>query len=172
MSAGHAYPRSSQTAREAIATFATYEQAERAVDWLSDHGFTVDRVSIVGTGISIVERVTGRVTTVRAALNGAAQGAFVALLFTSLVAVIFTVAEGFWVLALTTLAFGVVFGAAFAAVLHASQGGRRDFASTSRFSADRFEVYTDMDVAAEARRVLESMPPSDLDESFSALRAA
>ncbi|HWC25049.1 MAG TPA: general stress protein, partial [Solirubrobacteraceae bacterium] len=97
MTVEHDEARAARPARETIATFASYQEAERAVDWLSDRGFAVERVSIVGTGISLVEQVTGRVTTARAALNGAAQGAFVALLFMLLVVIFFTVAEGFWV---------------------------------------------------------------------------
>lgn len=160
------------TARETIATSRGYHEAERAVDWLSDRGFPVDRVSIVGTGISIVEQVTERVTTGRAALNGAAQGAFVALLLTLLLAIFFTVAEGLWVLLLTALAVGVVFGALFAAATHASRGGRRDFASTSGLSADRFELQVDADVATEARRVLADLPPGESDRATGSLRAA
>ncbi|HWC25923.1 MAG TPA: hypothetical protein VG474_05005, partial [Solirubrobacteraceae bacterium] len=118
--------------------------------------------------ISLVEQVTGRVTTARAALNGAAQGAFVALLFMLLVVIFFTVAEGFWVLLVTALAVGVVFGALFAAAMHASRGGRRDFASTSGLSADRFEVQADVEVAAEARRMLADLPPADADRPLKA----
>ncbi len=172
MTAAHDEDRGVQPPRETIATFRTYRDAERAVDWLSDRGFAVDRVSIVGTGIAIVEQVTGRLTTARAALSGAAQGAFVALLFTLLLGIFFTVAEGFWALLLTALGAGVLFGAVFAAALHASRGGRRDFASTSGLSADRFELQAEVEVAAEARLVLDEMPPSDRDHAAGALRPA
>ena len=126
-----------RAARETVATFDTYRQAERAVDHLSDRGFEVDRVAIVGTRLSIIEDVTGRVTAARAALVGAAHGAFVALLFTLLLGLFFTVAEGFWALLITALAVGVVVGSIVAAATHAARGGRRDFASTSRLHAER-----------------------------------
>ena len=61
--------------RRTIASFDDYADAQRAVDRLSDEGFPVERVSIVGTGLRYVEDVTGRLTTGRAALMGATQGA-------------------------------------------------------------------------------------------------
>src|SRR2546430_15610483 len=68
-----------------IATYADYEAAQRAIDYLSDNDFPVQWTSIVGTDLRLVERVTGRLTTVRAALAGAASGAwfglFIGLLF-------------------------------------------------------------------------------------------
>lgn len=48
------------SSRRAIATFATYGEAQRAVDYLSDRKFPVERVSIVAEGIRFVEHVTGR----------------------------------------------------------------------------------------------------------------
>ena len=44
------------------------------VDRLSDDGFPVEHVRIVGTGLHSVEQVTGRLTKGRAALGGAAAG--------------------------------------------------------------------------------------------------
>ena len=35
----------------------SYEAAEHAVDWLSDQGFPVEHVRIVGTGLRYVEQV-------------------------------------------------------------------------------------------------------------------
>jgi hypothetical protein len=55
------------TPRRTIATASNYQEAERAVDWLSDEGFPVERASIVGTGLRFVEQVSGRLTTSRAA---------------------------------------------------------------------------------------------------------
>jgi hypothetical protein len=51
--------------RRTVKTTTSYREAERAVDWLSDHGFAVEDVAIVGTGLRYVEQVGGRVTTGR-----------------------------------------------------------------------------------------------------------
>jgi hypothetical protein len=62
--------------RQAVTSVSRYEDAEHAVDWLSDHDFPVERVSIVGTGLRYVEQVSGRMTTGRAALTGSAAERF------------------------------------------------------------------------------------------------
>jgi hypothetical protein len=67
--------------RRAVASYSNYREAEHAVDWLSDQGFPVERIAIVGTGLRYVEQVAGRVTTARAALTGAGQGLLIGLLF-------------------------------------------------------------------------------------------
>ena len=63
--------------RRVIATFNRYGEAERAVDYLSDHGFPVERSTIVGRDLEYVEQVTGRMTYARAALDGLWFGALV-----------------------------------------------------------------------------------------------
>jgi hypothetical protein len=65
-----------EAGRDTVASYATYVEAQRAVDALSDAGFPVDKVDIVGHGLSLVERVTGRLTTARAAGAGALSGAW------------------------------------------------------------------------------------------------
>ena len=45
-----------------VARFDDYEAAQRAVDQLSDDGFPVETLDIVGSDLHLVERVTGRLT--------------------------------------------------------------------------------------------------------------
>ena len=78
-------------ARTTVATYDNYRDAERAVDFLSDKGFPVQRAAIVGTGLRTVEQIAGRITTGRAALMGAGQGAMIGLIFALLIGVFFTV---------------------------------------------------------------------------------
>ena len=99
-------------ARRTIATYSSYEEAERAVDLLSDQRFPVERVAIVGTGLRSVEQVVGRVTTGRAALTGAGQGALIGL-FIALLFGLFLDGPEF----LGLLAYAVITGAIFGAVL-------------------------------------------------------
>ena len=47
-----------------------YAEAQALVDQLSDAGFPVERVRIVGTGLRSVEQVLGRMTTGKAAVRG------------------------------------------------------------------------------------------------------
>ena len=67
--------------RRVVGSYGSYAEAQRAVDYLSDEGFAVERVAIVAEGLRFVEQVTGRVGYGRAALQGAGSGAFVGLFF-------------------------------------------------------------------------------------------
>jgi hypothetical protein len=147
-----------RAAQRTIGTNSSYREAERAVDWLSDQGFAVERVSIVGTGLRYVERVSGRVTTARAAALGAIQGAMLGLLFGLLFGLFFENAADFFGVVLYGLVAGMVWGAVWGTLFHYAQGGRRDFGSVARTLADRYEVQVDDGVADEAERVLERMP--------------
>src|ERR1700676_4880300 len=52
--------RPNEPARQVIATFDNYADAERAVDYLSDQRFEVNRVAIVGRDLEYMEQVLGR----------------------------------------------------------------------------------------------------------------
>lgn len=66
--------------RVTIAVYPDYASAQRAVDYLSDRRFPVERTAIIGTDLRTVERVTGRMTVARAALLGLGAGAWFGLL--------------------------------------------------------------------------------------------
>ncbi|WP_433825397.1 general stress protein [Actinoplanes sp. CA-015351] len=135
-----------------VGTYPEYALAQQAVDHLSDNKFPVERVSIVGTDLRLVETVLGRLTTARAALAGAASGAWFGL-FIGLLFGIFS-DESWFGLILTTLIIGAIWGAIFGAIAHAATGGRRDFSSRSSLQAAQYAVLADADVADEARTLL------------------
>jgi hypothetical protein len=56
-----------------VASYDSYEQAQAAVDRLSDEQFPVENLDIVGSGLHSVERVTGRLTKARAAAGRCAR---------------------------------------------------------------------------------------------------
>jgi uncharacterized membrane protein len=143
-----------------VATFDSYAEAERAVDFLSDRGFPVEKVAIVGTGLRSVEQVAGRLTTGRATLAGAGQGATIGLLFGLLFGLFFE-GPAFFGVILYGLVAGAVFGAVFGAITHAAQGGRRDFASVSGLQASRYELQVEHDASAQAKQLLAEMPSAD-----------
>jgi hypothetical protein len=147
-------------ARRTVATESTYREAERDVDWLSDRGFPVERVSIIGTGLRSVEQVSGRVTTGRAALMGAGHGATIGVLFGLLFGLFFTNAVDFFGVVLYGLVAGLVWGSIWGALAHSARGGRRDFASVAETRADRYEVQVDDNLAAQATRLLDQMSPA------------
>jgi hypothetical protein len=146
-------PAEAAAAKTTVATYENYRDAERAVDYLSDKEFPVERVAIVGTGLKTVEQVSGRLTTGRAALLGAMQGGTIGLLFGLLFSLFF---EGpdFLGVVLYGLVAGVVFGTIFGALGQAMQGGRRDFASVRGMTAERYEVQVEHEVSARAKQLL------------------
>jgi hypothetical protein len=146
--------------RRTIASYTDYRDAERAVDWLSDQGFAVERGAIIGTGLRSVEQVTGRMTVWRAALVGAGEGMVVGALFALLFGLFFT-GPGFGELLLFSLAVGAFIGGSTGAIVQAASGNERNFASTMSVATDRYEVQVDEDVAGEATRILDAMPARD-----------
>jgi hypothetical protein len=135
-----------------VATYPNYALAQQAVDYLSDNKFPVERTSIVGTDLRLVENVLGRMTTARAALAGAASGAWFGL-FIGLFFGIFS--DSNWVgVILLGLIIGGIWGAIFGAIAQAMTGGRRDFSSRSSLQAAQYAVIVDAEVADGARQLL------------------
>jgi hypothetical protein len=135
-----------------VATYADYASAQRAVDFLSDNTFPVERTSIVGTDLRLVENVLGRLTIGRAALAGTAAGAWFGLLFGLLLGIF---ADAGWLaVLLLAIVIGAVWGAVFGAIAHAATGGRRDFTSRSSLQAGQYAVLVDAEYAEQARQLL------------------
>ena len=130
----------------------TYVEAQRLVDGLSDAGFPVQHVRIVGDGLHSVEQVTGRITKGRATLYGAGGGAWFGLLIGLLLS-IFAVGSGVAVAVLGSLAVGAFWGALFGFVAHWATGGDRDFSSVSQVLAKRYTVQVDAGYLDEARKI-------------------
>jgi hypothetical protein len=132
---------------ETVATYNSYEDAQRAVDYLSDNGFPVENTQIVGSNLRLVEQVTGRVTTGSATLAGAGSGAWFGL-FIGLLVGLFTTGPEWLGLVLGGLLIGAVWGAVFGFVAQYATRGRRDFSSDRALVAERYDVV----VTAEAER--------------------
>jgi len=135
-----------------VGVYGDYASAQKAVDHLSDRGFPVQHVSIVGTDLRLVERVLGRMTTARAAGAGAVSGAWLGLLIGILLSIFTT--SGWFVVILIAIGFGAIWGAIFGAIAHAATGGRRDFTSVRRLDAARYAIQVHADHENEARRLL------------------
>ena len=134
-----------------VGSYDTYEQAQAAVDYLSDDKFPVENVTIIGTDLRMVETVTGRLTTGRAVAAGAAGGAWWGL-FVGLLLGIFSTDGADWIgSVLTGLLVGIVFGALFGWMGYRATQGRRDFTSTSRITASRYDVLCNPAHAEDAR---------------------
>jgi hypothetical protein len=148
--------RPNQPHRQVVASFDNYADAERAVDYLSDQRFPVEKVAIVGRDLELVEQVTGRMNWGWAALRGAGSGALVGALIGWIFGAFSWIQPliGMIVLALYGLVFGAVVGALMGLLLYALQRGRRDFSAVARLIPREYEVVADADVADQAVRVL------------------
>jgi hypothetical protein len=142
-------------AGEVIASYDTYVEAERAVDHLADSGFPVERAEIVGRELRLVEQITGRMTTGRAAAAGAATGAWFGL-FIGLLVGLFTTGPEWIGLVLGGLLIGAVWGAIFGFVAQWATRGRRDFSSARGIVAGRYDVTVSREHAERARQLLSS----------------
>lgn len=145
-----------EQARRTIASYTTYQEAERAVDHLSDQGFPVERTAIVGQDVRMVEQVTGRMGYGEAAVHGAASGALPGALIgwvSGLLNWLDPVVSGL-LLALYGLVFGALVGAPLGLLAHAAQQGRRDFASVSFMQPSKYDVVADDAIADEAARLM------------------
>src|ERR1044072_4474793 len=97
---------SQSTPRRTATSVPRYEDAEHAVDQLSDHAFPADHVPLLGSGC------------------GALLVVFWGILFG---AVFTTDGPTFWGVFAFSVLVGVIFGGIISAISHAFTDGRRDF---------------------------------------------
>ena len=143
---------------DVLGTYDTYLEAQGVVDRLSKADFDVAKLSIVGNDLKTVEHVTGKLTYGRAALAGAASGAWLGLFF-GLVLTIFTppTAQTFGFVG-AALLIGAGFGAIFGIVSYSLTRRRRDFTSTHQVLASNYQIIIDPELTARAQQTLQAHP--------------
>jgi hypothetical protein len=135
-----------------VGSYATYAEAQRAVDHLADSDFPVRDVTIVGVDLMLVERVIGRLTWGRVLASGAASGAWLGLFFGLLLSLFSPTAS--YAPIIVGLVGGAIFAMIFAAVGYRASHGRRDFTSSSQMVAGRYDVLCQPRNAEKARELL------------------
>ncbi len=138
-----------------LAVYGRYEEAQKAVDFLSDNEFPVQNCVIVGTDLKQVERVTGRLTNGKVAAGGLVSGLWMGL-FVGLVLSLFGTGGTFAIIA-STMLFGAVFGLVFAMAGYLATRGQRDFTSVTQVVATRYEVLVEHKFAEQGRQLLATM---------------
>ena len=128
-----------------VASYQTYAQARAAVDFLSDSGFDVSSITIVGTDLHMVERVTGRLTIARASLSGASSGA----LWGALMGMFMSAGQnaggtGLWVGG--GIVIGALAGMAMSALMFIVRGRNRDLVSSQQVVALRYAILASADI--------------------------
>lgn len=148
------YPRS-------VGVFDTYAAAEKAVDYLSDNGFPVENLAIVGTDLRTVERVLSRKNWRTVLMQGAAQGLSTALIL-FLVLWLFVPGANILALLLAAVVFSILVSEVFAAIGYLLSRGERDFTSVQQTVATRYEVLCEHKVAEQAQELIAGMSPANL----------
>ena len=140
----------------------SYEDAQRAVDFLSDREIEVSGIQIIGREVQLVETVTGRMSYGRAAGAGMVTGGWFGLLVGLLLGLFANPDQDpSWVsLLLLGVLWGAMFGIVYGLIVHAATRGRRDFSSRSKLQASRYDVTCPVSVAGQARQLLAEMPTS------------
>jgi hypothetical protein len=161
--AGRGKPMMDVTKRPVLASYDDYAGAQKAVDTLSDNGFPVQNVAIVGVDVRIVEAVLGRMSWGRAAAGGLLSGAWFGLLIGLFVGLFSSTSGSVLPLVGLGLLYGAAFGIVFGLVSYAFTGGRRDFVSRQQLQAARYDVLCEQSVIGDARTILGiggTWPPS------------
>jgi len=138
-------------------------QAQQAVDYLGENNFPIQNVTIVGTDLRMVERVTGRMSYGRAAMAGAGSGAWFGL-FVGLLMSMFgggsPAGTGglFGGTMLVSMALGAGMGLMLSVLSYGMSRGRRDFSSQSQIVAGTYAILCAAASANEARNLLLKSP--------------
>ncbi|WP_345764102.1 general stress protein [Diaminobutyricibacter sp. McL0608] len=137
---------------EVIATYETYPEAQQAVDVLARADFPVAKLSIVGSDLKSVERVTGKLSWGRVSIAGAASGAWFGI-FIGLLLVIFNPATSY-AFVIAAVLIGAGFGMLFGVVSYAVNRRRRDYTSVAQVIASSYSVLVDPDLVNRARNLI------------------
>ncbi|WP_216648832.1 general stress protein [Agromyces agglutinans] len=138
---------------ETVASFETYQEAQQAVDKLAKAEFPVRELAIVGTDLTSVERITGKLTWGRAAGAGALSGAWFGL-FLGLLFFIFSPTGAALGLLASAVLIGAGFGMIFGLVSYSVNRRRRDFTSVMQVLATRYAIIAESAHVGRAREVL------------------
>lgn len=149
---GGRFPQGRDVTGTTVASFPSYEGAQRAVSRLISADVPARDIAIVGTGLRSVERVTGRLGYAAAARSGAINGILLGMLFS---AVLVIGSPSVPIQAFVGVIFvGIALGMLLSIVAYSLVRRRRDFASVTQVVADHYEVTVSGASVQRARQVL------------------
>lgn len=138
---------------DVLASYDTYPEAQRAVEKLTHATIDVSKISIVGSDLKTVERVTGRLSYPKVAGAGAASGAWFGLFF-GLLLTVFLNSSNVLLYAVAAIGIGAGFGVLFGVASYAITRRTRDYTSTHQVLASRYEVIVDPSITLAAQTAL------------------
>ena len=149
---GGRVPQGRDEVGEPVASFPTYEAAQKAVSTLIAAEIPARDIAIVGQNLRSIERVTGRLGYAAAARSGAINGLLLGLLFSAILVI---GSPSVPIQAFVGVLFvGIAIGMLLSIVTYSFVRRRRDFASVMQVVADRYEVTITASSIHRARQVL------------------
>ena len=140
-----------------LGRFSDYQDAQKVVDFLADNDFPVNNVSIIGNDLKLVERVSGKLTYPKAALQGAMQGAMMGLFFGLIMMLFSPQGANVATLMFAAVLIGAVMWMLFGIIQYALRRGKRDFASTRQVLPASWDVIVNPQVAGQAQALLRKL---------------
>ncbi|TQJ31757.1 general stress protein [Microbacterium sp. SLBN-146] len=137
---------------QTIASFPTYDRAQKAVSSLIAGDVPARDIAIVGQGLRSVERITGRLGYATAARSGAINGVLLGLLFSAILVI---GSPSVPIQAFVGVLFvGIAVGMLLSIITYSFVRRRRDYASVTQVIADHYEVSVAPASAARARQII------------------
>lgn len=137
---------------DVVGEFKNYLDAVALVDRIVTGGFAANLVAIVGSDLKTVERVRGRLTYGRMAMNGALNGAWLGL-FAGLVFASATSATTFTNDVVAAAVLGAGLGMIWGVARMSMRGGGRQFISGSMIIAASYQVVVPTGLADKANEL-------------------
>lgn len=144
---------------DVLGSYDTYAEAQSVVDRLAKADFTIADLSIIGSDLKIVERVTRKLSWSRAALEGALSGAWFGL-FIGLLLTFFTTPIN-WSFVVAALLIGAVAGMFFRLISYGISRRSRDFDSQTQVLATQYQVLVAGEHLAKAQDALSRPAPTE-----------
>lgn len=150
-------PKGTDDLGQTVASFPTYEGAQKAVSSLIAADVPARDIAIVGQGLRSIERITGRLGYAAAARTGAINGLLLGLLFS---AILVLGSPSVPIQAFVGVLFvGIAIGMLMSIIAYSLVRRRRDYASVMQVVADHYEVTVGASNAQRARQVIGSSAP-------------
>nr|WP_231917605.1 general stress protein [Microbacterium pygmaeum] len=151
---GGRFPQAADDVGQTVASFPSYEAAQKTVSKLIAENVPARDIAIVGQGLRSIERITGRLGYAAAARSGAINGVLLGLLFSAIL-VIGTPSVP--IQAFVGVIFvGIALGMLMSIVTYSFVRRRRDYASVMQVLADHYEVTVAASSIHRAREVIGS----------------